>query len=429
MPSSATVPGADAPSGDRPPETLGAAGPLVVMLTNDRGIDRRITLQADALEQAGWRVVIIGMPLDPGMQDSDQRVVRIGAGRGHGSREAVLLGSYRWLRRRLAINSVLMRSLRTLAWRTVIDPERFYLNLFGEIVLRYQPRVLIAHDLPMLAVAAAAARMQGAKLVYDSHELYTEQELTRRERRRWREIESAYIGTCDMVITINPSIAQELQRRYGLGHVEVISNADRATGLPHDEGRLRRTFQLAPTDRVLLFQGGLSGGRNLDGLVRAMSMVGSIQVKLVILGDGYLRGTLMRMVKTHGLEGRVYLHPAVPQSELIGVSAGADAGIIPYQATCLNNYYCTPNKLFEFIAAGIPILANDLPEIRRVVAGQAIGLVGAMKSPAEMANLIDQFFADEERLRNWKSRLAQVRAELCWEAEAPRLQGLFERLR
>ena len=47
--------------------------------------------------------------------------------------------------------------------------------------------------------------------------------------------------------------------------------------------------------------------------------------------------------------------------------------VVPYQATCLNNFICTPNKMFEYIAAGLPILANDLPEMRKFIAGYDIG--------------------------------------------------------
>jgi glycosyltransferase involved in cell wall biosynthesis len=131
--------------------------------------------------------------------------------------------------------------------------------------------------------------------------------------------------------------------------------------------KLLSDFGLPVDKRIVLLQGGLSAGRNLEVLVDAMHYVKDPSVVLVVLGDGLLLRSLQKMAQQEGLAGRVYFHAAVPQNELLELTAAADAGVIPYQATCLNNHYCTPNKLFEFIAAGLPILATDLPEIRRLV--------------------------------------------------------------
>ena len=111
------------------------------------------------------------------------------------------------------------------------------------------------------------------------------------------------------------------------------------------------------------------------------------------------------------------------------LTAAADAGMIPYQATCLNNYYCTPNKLFEFIAAGLPILATDLPEIRRMVHEREIGLLGDTSTPKKLAALLDEFFSDEQRFAAWKVRVLMARQEICWEQEERKLVEIYEALR
>lgn len=409
-------------------ESAQGANRLVVMLTADRQIDRRITLEADSLEAAGWQVVIVGMPLDSG-QDHDARVVRIGGDAGTVRRESLALAAYRWLRGCLPMNGAAMRWLKRMAWRYFVDQETFYTRLFLATALRYTPRVFVAHDLPMLPVATLAARACGARLVYDSHELYSEQEFSDLERHKWAEIEARYIGACDVVITVNPSIAAELKRRNALSDVQVIYNAERTSQAPATSRSLHEVFGLSGDKKIVLMQGGLSAGRNLEVLVGAMRYVQNQSVVLVVLGDGLLLHRLQKLAQQEVLLGRVYFHAAVPQNALLELTAAADAGVIPYQATCLNNFYCTPNKLFEFIAAGLPILATDLPEIRKLVKEQEIGLVGDTGSPRNLAALMDDFFSDEQRFASWKAQVAMVRELICWEQEGEKLVEIYETLR
>jgi len=401
--------------------------PTVVMLTPDRQIDRRILLSADSLEAAGWDVTIIAMPPDAPAVD-DRRVVRIGANLGHANREGRVLDAYRWVRSHLPMNGRLMRWMKRLTWRYLVDQESFYSNLFYSTASQYSPRVFVANDLPMLPVAKQLAQRCGAKLVYDSHELYSEQEFSEREKRRWSEIEAKYIGACDVVITVNQSIAAELEKRYGFGNIKVIYNAERASQAPAVTRRLHEVFGLSLEKKIILLQGGLSAGRNLETLVGAMRYVHNPTVVLVLLGAGLLLHPLEKLVHQQGLKGRVYFHAAVPQNELLALTAASDAGVIPYQATCLNNHYCTPNKLFEFIAAGIPVLATDLPEIRGFVEGRQIGLVGNTASPPNLAALIDDLFSDEQRFDKWKTNVEFVRKIVCWEQEEKKLLKIYEAL-
>jgi glycosyltransferase involved in cell wall biosynthesis len=402
--------------------------PTIVMLTPDRQIDRRILLSADSLEAAGWEVTIIAMPLDEQAAD-DRRVVRIGSKADTANRENRVLDAYRWVRGHLPMNGRLMRWMKRLAWRYLVDQESFYSKLFYSTASRYSPRVFVANDLPMLPVAAQLAEACCARLAYDSHELYCEQEFSGSEKRRWAEIEAKYIGACDVVITVNQSIATELEQRYSVSGIQVIYNAERTRNRPAVSRRFNEVFGLSAEKKILLFQGGLSAGRNLEVLVDAMHYVQNPSVVLVLLGDGLLLNGLQKMAKQKGLMGRVYFHAAVSQNALLALTATADAGVIPYQATCLNNHYCTPNKLFEFIAAGLPILATDLPEIRRLVEGQQIGRVGDTGSPQKLAALIDDFFADEQRCTAWEAQVSVVRQLICWEEEEKKLVEIYEALR
>src|SRR5262249_4601902 len=281
----------------------------------------------------------------------------------------------------------------------------------------------------MLPVARLAAGSKGAKLVYDSHELFSEQELSWRDRRQWSAMEAKHIKACDMIITVNPSIARELEQRYGIARINVVYNAEHPLNSPNHNRRFHEIFCLDAGAKVLLFQGGLSTGRHLESVVEAMKLIRNSRVHLVILGDGPLKSHLQTLIQRMGVKTRVHFHHAVPQNELLRFTASADAGIIPYQATCLNNYYCTPNKLFEFIAAGIPILASNLPEIHQIITGSEIGMVGDLSSVKSMASSIDTFFADELRLKEWRTHVVEAQKRFCWDREGEKVVSIFESLR
>ncbi len=402
----------------------------VLMLTTDRQIDRRTLQQADSLETTGWRVTILAMPQDDSMAQEDPRVVRIDLKSEEiGLKYFSLLVLYRKIRNILPMNAPLMRFLKKIAWKYVVDQESFYLNLFSNQLFQYLPDVVMAVDLPMLPVAMALVRRCEARLVYDSHELYSEQEFSESEKHHWKNVEAKYIQFCDKVITVNPSIASELEKRYKVRNVNVIYNAVPCNNQPVKTRLFHEIFGLKLERMILLFQGGLSKGRHLEVLIESMRYIQNPYVDLVILGDGQLSLRLKQLTKEFGLNNRIYFHQAVLQERLLDYTQAADAGLIPYQATCLNNYYCTPNKLFEFIAAGLPILASNLPEISRIVETHHLGLTGEMSNPMMFGALIDDFFSNQERLAQWKINVLEGRQQFCWNHEEEKLLKIFEDMR
>jgi glycosyltransferase involved in cell wall biosynthesis len=433
----------------------------LLILTIDRQIDRRTLQQADTLEKLGWVVTILAMPNDHSFSIDDPRVVRIRMEkRTLGLKHFYLLSLYQRIRRLLPMNGRFMQVLKRILWGYVVYPDELYCQLFANDLKNYTPKVVMAVDLPMLSVAFMHAGRCDAKLVYDSHELYSEQEFSSREKQQWQSIEEKFIGQCDAVITVNPSIAAELEGRYGVKSVHVIFNAiDSTTNflsaqkvpldetlirpvghlLPKGEGicssvlsqqnkRFHQVFKLPLERKILLFQGGLSKGRHLETLVRAMNHIKHQYVDLVILGDGQLRQALERLAHSLGIKHRVHFHSAVPQEQLLEYTQSADAGVIPYQATCLNNYYCTPNKMFEFIAAGLPILGSDLPEINNIVLKHQLGLTGNMSCAKVLAQLIDEFFINEEQLEQWKKNILIAQQQFSWRHEEKKLVQIFEAL-
>jgi glycosyltransferase involved in cell wall biosynthesis len=180
--------------------------------------------------------------------------------------------------------------------------------------------------------------------------------------------------------------------------------------------------------KLLIYQGGLSPNRNLENLVRSMAYVRNAEAVLIILGNGEFKGKLLELVRKGGLAHKVFLIPGVPQKELLRVTTQATLGIIPYFPNCLNTLYCTPNKLFEYIAAGVPLLVNDLPELRKIVEAYDVGWVAGLTTPERIAAAIDVALSRGEYLERFRKNAARAFESLCWEEEEKKLASLYERL-
>jgi glycosyltransferase involved in cell wall biosynthesis len=159
-----------------------------------------------------------------------------------------------------------------------------------------------------------------------------------------------------------------------------------------------------------------------------MAYVHNQNVVAVFLGDGPEQGRLAALACRLGVNNRVYFHPAVPQSRLLRYTASADLGIIPYLATSKNTRFCTPNKLFEFLQAEVPILAHDLPELHRIIVEAGIGRIAQLSSPEALAGAIDEWFDVPDSDRAHQAALRKAKERYCWEHEEQKLLTLYQHL-
>jgi len=411
------------------------------MLTTDRKLDRRITLEARSLCRHGYHVIILSFPYQKAYEDYQHEpfeVVCVGKnlkgsiGNPWERISSFLLKIYQALEGRDSYLDMFRGSIKSMIRAYCLNLEEFYRNLFLQESLRAQGNVYHVHDLHPLPSGSIATRQLGAKLVYDCHELFIEQEFNKKERRKWSHIEQKYIYSVDRVITINKSIARELQKRYGIQLPAIIQNcesrAQRDKSIQSGKSISLRRFVLTNESKIVLYQGGLLPNRNIEVMIRSMNFVSNPHITLVILGNGELRAKLNKIVKKERLERRVLLVPAVSQDELIRITAFARVGVIPYQATCLNTYYCTPNKLYEFIAAGIPLLVNDLPELRNIITKYEIGWVADLSTPERAAKAVNQIFSNDVELEVRRKNSIKAFETLCWEEEEKKLLALYEQL-
>ncbi|SEC20778.1 glycosyltransferase [Pseudomonas anguilliseptica] len=424
----------------------------VLMLCHDQNLDRRVVAQAVSLIARGHAVRLLALSHD-GDTHHEQTpegiaLTRIGlnfiipenptyAGymkRQYRFNDALNWGANRYPNRlgifqRLfnyasRVNWALYKALLLMRYRNreLHDPLPFR-QAFVRHGQEFTCDVVQVHDLPALEAGAELAAAWGVPLVYDAHELYPEQKsFSSVQRRICSKAEAEHIKKADLVFAVNESIGDEMARRYQIAKPVTLLNA--IDPLPDFDPAarydlLREKLSLPAERRILLFQGGFAPHRNLETLIQAMAHVKTSDVDLVMMGFGTFGDLLKAKAKAIRLKllgKRIHFLPAVPQSELLQHSASADIGIIPYPHVDLNSYYCTPNKLFEFIQAGLPILANDSPELNRFVRANGFGHSAIMGSAKQIANAIDMAF-DSNDFSKWRVAIEQRRSEFAWSAQ------------
>ncbi len=422
----------------------------VLMLCHDQNLDRRVVAQAVSLIARGYSVRLLALSLDGDTHHEQTpegiQLTRIGLNfiipenptytgymdRQHRFNDLLNWGANRYPKR-LGIFQRLFNYASKLNWtlyktlllvryrnRALHDPLPFR-QAFVSHGAAFPSDVVQVHDLPALQAGAELAASWGVPLVYDAHELYPEQKsFSAVQRRICSKAEAEQIKKADLVFAVNESIGEEMARRYEITKPVTLLNA--IDPLPDFDPTarydlLREKLSLAAERRILLFQGGFAPHRNLETLIQAMAYVRAKDVDLVMMGFGAF-GDLLKVKATRLklLGARIHFLPAVPQSELLQHSASADIGIIPYPHVDLNSYYCTPNKLFEFIQAGLPILANDSPELNRFVRANGFGHSATMANAKQIAQAIDMAFGSGD-FAKWRGNIQYKRNEFAWVAQ------------
>lgn len=301
----------------------------------------------------------------------------------------------------------------------------YNLRLFFYLLFR-KTDLLVANDLDTLLPNFLIHKIKGANLVYDSHEYYTETpELVNRPfvKGIWEWIEGMIFPKLRDVFTVNESIAGLYAEKYGITP-KVVRNIP-AT-LVMDEPRSRHALGLPEDKYIVLMQGaGINIQRGAEEAIEAIQFVDN--AILLIIGAGDVIGQLKQQADRPELEGRVIFLPKMPYSELMHFTRAADIGLTLDKDTNINYRYSLPNKLFDYIHAGIPVLASRLPEVSRIVEGYNIGLVTDSHHPETLAFHIRQMLQDETARKRWKDCLAVAARELNWENEEVVLKSVYQK--
>jgi glycosyltransferase involved in cell wall biosynthesis len=278
------------------------------------------------------------------------------------------------------LNLISVRANRFTLWR-------YRSRAMADFAIGLKPDVIHAHDCTALPTGVLVKKALNIPLVYDAHEIY-EAAASRRAgiTDYFTRLHRRYVGEVDRFITINQSIALFYRYAYPqLPPAVIIRNATRrSVGVAYD-GRLHDAASLPPAQKILLYQGGYTKARGLPLLVEAARHLPS-NWTLVMMGWGPLDAELRAIAAG---SPKVVFIPAAPREALELWTAGGTVGIVPYENTVLNHWFCSPNKLWEYPVAGVPLFVQPFPELQKVIDEFGCGwLLPEDMSPRAVAALI-----------------------------------------
>ncbi len=294
-------------------------------------------------------------------------------------------------------------------------------------LLRAPADVYHAQDVTALPGCYLAARLRRKPLIFDAHEL----PLVDPHVTRWRRLHALAVRLLRImmrytagVITVSPPIARELAG-YGGPPAVLVRNIP-AYQPPVASDRLRERLGLSRETRIALYQGNLQPDRGLDGLIRAARFLDPSLV-VVLMGRGAIQPELEELIAREGVSERVRILPPVPYSELLAWTASADVGLIIYPPGYSPNVrMCLPNKLFEYVMAGLPVLASPLDAVAEILQTYEVGRIVRSLDPEALGRAISALLADPDALtRMRRNATAAAQRDLRWERESQRLFGLY----
>jgi glycosyltransferase involved in cell wall biosynthesis len=269
--------------------------------------------------------------------------------------------------------------------------------------------VIVAADLETLPAAIALGREYGSIIVYDAHEFwpYADVDFQHWEIEFWSTIERELLGATDIRVTVSTPLAACMEREYGYSFMSVPNCVSKKSLNDFNlSAPICDTKDTKGDDRLtFIFLGGFSPGRGIEDLIKGWRGVHP-HARLVLQGpDGQFRSEMITLAESLGLTkgGAITFPAAVDTRDLVLAARTADVGVIPYAPSSINNRYCCPNKLSQYMAAGLPIVCNDTEFVKEVVLSNKLGYCVDFSDHQAFADTINSISANEQ-LRDMSKR-------------------------
>lgn len=274
-------------------------------------------------------------------------------------------------------------------------------------------------------------RMHGARYVYDAHDFYSGVDEARDlgwAHRTWRLpwerwLEARCIRHAAAVVTVSKGVAALQDRTFGCRPV-IIRNCDDRRLQRAPSRRLREAAGVGPTEFLFVVVGHAKRGQAIPELLEAL-VATPARVHAALVGLNYEQ--FAAQIRARGLEARVHAVPPVKPYEIVPFIADADAALVLYYPRSANYLYCLPNGFFQAIAAGLPLLYPELPEIRKIAAEYDLGLPIDPVSAASIADGMEAFFRQPDRVSMYRRNVERARGVLDWEQEERVLAEVLDR--
>jgi glycosyltransferase involved in cell wall biosynthesis len=300
----------------------------------------------------------------------------------------------------------------------------YNLALFLNLLTR-KSSLLFSNDLDTLLPNFLASQILGRKLIYDSHEFFTEvPELVSRPTVQsiWKKLESWILPKLKNTLTVNGSIAGLYKEEYGADMIivrNIPSTVNQSTSKKN-----RTELGLPENKKLIILQGsGINVDRGAEESVEAMQYLEN--AVLLIIGSGDVIPNLKQRVIKLNLQDRVLFKDRMPYQEMMAHTNLADLGLTLDKDTNINYRFSLPNKIFDYIHAGIPVLASNLVEVKKVVEEFDFGEIAVNHNPKDLALKIDEMLKSD-KVEFWKANSVKASKELSWEKETELLKSMIE---
>ena len=354
---------------------------IAVLVSNDLSFDQRVQKTCRVLESAGHTVHLLGREL-PNSVSYD--------------------GPGTCTRFKLRFNSGVL----------------FYAELQMAIyrwLKRNEYDCIWSNDLDTLLPAVLAGARKGVPVIYDSHEYFTEAAgltYSPLKRRVWLAIEKMTVPYLGQMITVNSSIADKYTERYGI-KVNVVRNMpELSSDMPQMGSRSEFENYGVPIDLPILLMQGAFMDRD-RGAAEAVNAVRKMEgVRLVLVGAGVEWDEAVEMVNEPDLKGKLYCIPRLPYIKLKKLTASADVGLSLDKALHENYTLSLPNKLFDFIHAGLPVVASPMVELKKIVEANNVGIVTSDVNGEAISDAV--FMVLKTPRKQWFDSCMKARQNLHW---------------
>lgn len=303
----------------------------------------------------------------------------------------------------------------------------YNIRLFFFLLFR-RSSVLIANDLDTLLANYAASKFKPlTELVYDSHEYFTEvPELINRPKvqKIWEGIEGWIFPKLKKIYTVNQSIADLYAKKYKK-EIRVVRNI---SPLWMEQNlKTKKELGIPEDKKLVILQGaGINIDRGAEEAVEAMNFLDNCV--LMIVGDGDVVDQLKKYVTDHQLESKVLFFSKKPYLEMMNYTFYADLGLTLDKATNLNYRFSLPNKVFDYIHTGTPVISTDLIEISNLIQKYYVGRIIHDFTPQNLANLIHDLLTNETELDQLKANCIQAKEFENWEKETEVLKEIYPKV-
>lgn len=364
---------------------------IYVSVINDLSTDQRVARACSVMQNTGFQVVLIG--------------------------------------RRFANSAELKRDYSIKRFRFIVNkgPLFYFLfnvRLFFYLMTRRKLDVLYANDLDTLGANALVSLIRRKPLIYDSHEYFLgvpEIQHKGLVKWVWKSIENFSFPQVNSFITVNDSIARLYSKVYKK-RICVIRNMSLRSAINFDKNI--SDLDLPKDTFVMVMQGaGINIDRGYEEAILSMKQIDN--ALLLIIGKGDVIEVLKSIVKAHNLESKVRFLGVLPYAKMMQYTAASHLGLTLDKDLSINYKFSLPNKLFDYINAGIPVLGSNLPEVAKIINDYEVGIITDEVTPEAIAKAVNSIIKDTEKYRHYVDKCQMASQVLNWETEQKKLHEIL----